>query len=68
MSFMRGVVENAIKNMTTEERQQALQSVTQQVVSMMTAEERIAALVEIVGQLAQSVPDDRIEEVLAAIQ
>jgi hypothetical protein len=68
MSFMRGVVENAIKNMSPEERQSALQSVTQQVVSMMSEEERVAALVQIVGHLARSVPDERIGEVMAAFK
>lgn len=68
MSFMRGVVENAIKNMSPEERQNALHSVTAQVVSMMSEEERIGALVEIVGQLVRSVPDDRIDEVMARLR
>jgi hypothetical protein len=65
---MRGVVENAIRNMSPEERQSALKSVTEQMVSMMSEAERIDALVEIVGQLARSVPDDRIGEALARLR
>jgi hypothetical protein len=68
MSFMRGVVENAIRNMSPEERQSALHTVTEQVVAMMSEEERMSALVEIVGQLARSVPEHRIEEVMARLK
>lgn len=67
MSFMRGVVENTIRNMSPEERQNALQAVTEQVVAMMSEEERMNALVEIVGQLTRSLPDDRIEDVMARL-
>jgi hypothetical protein len=54
--------------MSPEERQSALKSVTEQMVSMMSEAERIDALVEIVGQLARSVPDDRIGEALARLR
>lgn len=52
VSFMRGVVESAIKNMSPEERDQALNAVMQQVVSSMSTEERKAALVDIVTLLS----------------
>lgn len=67
MSFMRGVVESAIKNMSPEERQSALREVTGQVVALMNEQERVEALAVIVRELAQSVPADRVEAVLARI-
>ena len=67
MSFMRGVVESAIRNMSPEERQAALREVTEQVVALMNEQERVEALAAIVNELAASVPADRIEAVLARI-
>jgi len=67
MSFMRGVVESAIKNMSPDERQAALREVTGQVVAMMNEEERVEALTAIVGELAASVPPDRLEAVLPRV-
>ena len=67
MSFMRGVVESAIKNMSAEERQSALREVTGQVVALMSEQERVEALAAIVRELAGSVPADRVDAVLAQI-
>ncbi len=65
MSFMRGVVESAIRNMSPEERQSALREVTAQVVAMMNEEERVEALTAIVRELAASVPSERLEAVMS---
>jgi hypothetical protein len=65
LSFMRGVVESAIRNMSPEDRQAALQEVTSQVVAMMSEDERVTALVAVIGELARSVPAERIEEAFA---
>ena len=58
VSFMRGIVESTIKNMSPEERDEALQAVMRQVVSMMSAEERRLALIDVVTHLAQDLPDE----------
>ena len=63
MSFMRGVVESAIKNMSAEERQSALQEVTGQVVALMSVEERAEALTTIVRELSAGLPPDTIHAV-----
>lgn len=55
---MRGIVESTIKNMSPEERDEALQAVMRQVVSMMSAEERRLALIDVVTHLAQDLPDE----------
>lgn len=65
MSFMRGVVESTIRNMSPEERQDALRGVTEQVVSTMSEQERIDTLTEILGQLVRSIPSDRLDGVLS---
>ena len=67
MSFMRGVVESAIKNMSPEERQSALREVTEQVVALMNEQERVEALKAIVKELTARLPADRVEAVLAGI-
>ncbi len=57
VSFMRGIVESTIRNMSPEERDEALQSVMRQVVSMMSAEERRVALIDIVAHLSRDLDD-----------
>lgn len=51
MSFMRGVVENAVRNMSPDERLQAIDSLMQSVVRSMTPEERERALEIVVRHL-----------------
>jgi len=63
MSFMRGVVENAIRNMSPEERAQALETVMQQVVGMMSEQERVDALLAVVRELTNSLPGERVADV-----
>lgn len=55
---MRGIVESTIKNMSPEERDEALQAVMRQVVSMMSPDERRLALIDVVTHLAQDLPDE----------
>jgi hypothetical protein len=64
LSFMRGVVENAIRSMSAEERLEAMQAVTQQMIESMSEAERVEALVYIVRLLADGLPPER---VLAAL-
>jgi uncharacterized protein YaaW (UPF0174 family) len=64
MSFMRGVVENAIRNMSPEERQEALHSVTRQVVALMEEHERIDALTHIVRSLAEGLSSEQVHMAL----
>lgn len=67
MSFMRGIVENQIKNMSPQERKDALQMVTAQMIASMTEQERVAALREIAGQLLSSIPAAIHADVLAGM-
>lgn len=69
VSLMRGIIENAIKNMTPEERDKALQSVMEQVVSMMSPEERRTSLVYIVAYLAGDLSsEDRAAVIRSVVQ
>jgi hypothetical protein len=65
MSFMRGVVENTIRNMSPEERSDALRTVTSQVVTLMSEQERVDALVHIFRELSASIPAERLEAALS---
>lgn len=56
MSFMRGVVENAIKNMSPEERSEALLTVSAQMVQSMSPAQRREALTAIVSMLLDGLP------------
>lgn len=67
MSFMRGVVENTIKNMSPDERSKALETVTQQVVALMSEQERIDALVAIVRELSGAIPAERLSKALNCV-
>jgi hypothetical protein len=67
MSFMRGIVENQIKNMSPQERQEALRTVTAQVIASMNEQERTDALREITAQLLKSLPTERHAEVITAL-
>lgn len=62
---MRGIVENTIRNMSPEDRQEALETVTRQVVSMMSEQERLATLRAIVAELSAGMPPERIAAALA---
>jgi hypothetical protein len=65
LSFMRGVVESAIRGMSAEERQSALREVTGQVVAMMGPDERIDALAALIRELAQGVSPEDIAEAIS---
>lgn len=51
MSFMRGVVENAVRNMSPDERLQAIDSLMRSVVTSMSPQEREQALEIVVRHL-----------------
>lgn len=68
MSFMRGIVENTIRNMSPDERMDALKAVTSQVIGSMSEQERVDTLVEVLGQLARSVPEERLADALRRIK
>ena len=68
MSFMRGIVENTIKNMSPGEREAAMKSVTHQMVSMMSGSERVDALVQLFESLMRDLPQQRIDEVIERLR
>jgi hypothetical protein len=68
VSFMRGIVENTIKNMSPGEREAAMKSVTQQMVSMMSETERVDALVQLFDSLMRDLPRERLDEVVERLR
>ncbi|RIK45698.1 MAG: hypothetical protein DCC58_05640 [Chloroflexi bacterium] len=56
MSFMRTVMENAVRNMSPDERHDAIVAVATEVARTMTAEERASALVALIRILGEGLP------------
>lgn len=56
MSFMRGMAERVVENMSAEERQEALRDVAGQMVARMSPAERLDAAREVVGMLVDGLP------------